>query len=145
MCLITKKKRSKVLKKDIIGYKILKENLSPFYRGGDSYEINKLYQTKLKQSKTPFPADEIVELKYNINNICKHAYRGYNNIMYKETGLKVIGQGFHFCTTIERILSKEGVSESASIYSVIIPKGSKVYFDETNMGVADQIIIHDII
>ena len=138
MCLITKQSEPIILREDLKVYKILlfrhgKNALSSFQRF--EYELGKLYNTKIERSEDIFAYDDIANKKY---------YNGTRsldtrNIFYRDS-LNSYGAGFHFIKTLKRCNRKE-LYEDECIYKCIIPKGSEVYFDETDLGVADQIII----
>ena len=129
MCLVTRQRKPKILKKDLKVYKLLKEgNFSPF----NSFRWNKtnLYKTMFciqkGNGKDMCFADGKSKDKYFSLSQCTE-----------------ISEGFHACVTMERAEElKIGVSWIiCTINEFLIPKGSEVYYDCTGLVVANQMMM----
>ncbi|MCK9574709.1 MAG: hypothetical protein WC979_03365 [Candidatus Pacearchaeota archaeon] len=86
-------------------------------------------------------ADDIVGIHYNIKGPRSYTER----IEYlKKKRLAVYAKGFHFYKTIRRAIDS-GIQKEYVIVECTIPKGSQVYYDETDLGVANKITINKIL
>ena len=142
MCLIVRKGTvSQILENDLIVFKELSlatGSLRSMYNGF-VYNPGKLYKTNIAKSAIFAPYDE--QVFNNVDSIL-HEF-GINWGSDKVLSiLESYGPGFHFATTVERLSlsGKLGVT-----CKCIIPAGSEVIFDETGLGVTDQIIVTMII
>ena len=128
MCLITKQKRVKILKEDLVVYKMIRsvgDRCFAWMRDFE-YTLGFLHKQEMEVNNTPQTAmDEDVLHAYNILNSLEHSIH-----------LTHVHIGFHFATSIERVYDYNEV-----IFECIVPKGSRVYFDKTGLGVTNQIKI----
>jgi len=153
MCLITKQKEPIVLEKDMVVYKL----------GGKVvvYKIGEVATTitgSVEIMRTVHQAHEYILGELNTTEIrCTERDREtaslydnkallhYHSALFKNGYLLShfisIGPGFHWATTVERILA--GISGEEDIYKCIVPAGSQVYFDETHLGVSDKLIVKE--
>lgn len=135
MCLITKQNKPIILKEDLIVYKLVRKwNSNKHYYSLNEnfpYTFNELYKTTIEESTT-WVFNDLISQKY------------YNYLIIKERFF-CFGQGFHFYLTRKRAgLYQYGDSKGSYRHIMVkclIPKGSKVIYDETGLGVSDQIII----
>lgn len=140
MCLITKQSEPIILREDLKVYKILTPSTSEVdiaYSEFQAfkYSLNKLYATKIEEHGELLPYDKISEEKYFGN-----ADWFQRILLFQKKKFKSYREGFHFIKTLKRCNRKE-LDRNECVYKCIIPKGSEVYFDETDLGVANQIII----
>ena len=153
MCLITKQKEPIVLEKDMVVYKL----------GGKVvvYKIGEVATTStgsVEIMRTVHQVHEYILGELNTTEIrCTERDREtaslydnkallhYHSALFKNGYLLShfisIGPGFHWATTVERILA--GISGEEDIYKCIVPAGSQVYFDETHLGVSDKLIVKE--
>ena len=162
MCLITKQNIPETLTKKLTVYK--KVELLPVQfidddgdpelscsssSQGFEYTFGKLYETnittidldtKLSPGATAH-ADDIVGNHYRLRGSNSHDDR----VAYlKRNELIVYAEGFHFHKTLKRAYA-HGIDKDYVIVECTIPKGSQVYYDETDLGVANKIIINKVI
>ena len=153
MCLITKQKEPIVLEKDMVVYKLGRKVV--VYKIGEvattstgsveimrtvhqvhEYILGELNTTEIRcterDRETASLYDNKALLHYH-SNLFKNGYLLSHFIS--------IGPGFHWATTVERILA--GISGEEDIYKCIVPAGSQVYFDETHLGVSDKLIVKE--
>lgn len=130
MCLVTPNKEKKIAEEDMIVYKILNEDLSPFYWEGEAYEIGKLNEIEIQETSDFTDFDEI-SIRYN---------KGY-----KRDELVSFGQGFHSAKSIDRIrdIRKAYSIPVPVLFTCIIPKGSEYYEDNSGLLVSNKIIIKE--
>ena len=146
MCLITKQKEPIILKKDLKVWKVVNEgegekdvrSLSFYFR----YKLNKQYNQHLLMDNHPETyADDIVSEHYKFHK----PSNTFNQVASKMTN---VHQGFHFYKTLKRLNRAYHKERRKQNYYVVIkctiPKGSEVFYDETGLGVANQIIINKI-
>ena len=99
------------------------------------YELGVEYKTKIKKSKdlcfSDSTAKNIIEKK-----IYNEGFKDQNYISY--------GEGFHFFVNKERVESnkKELLENKLVCVECVVPKGSRVYYDETGLGVSNRIILN---
>lgn len=128
MCLITEQKRAKILKEDLVVYKMLRvsgDNIFAWMQAFQ-YEFGFLHKTKMAVDNIAQSAmDDDVVNAYDLDSFLDNS-----------THLTHVHLGFHFATSIKRF---SGYDES--IFKCIVPKGSRVYFDKTGLGVSNQIKI----
>lgn len=139
MCLITKQKKPIILEQDIIVYKkmmcIVVGYASSVYHAFE-YKIGKLYTTTITNSQRGRYADATTSDFYEEYFISIED----SEIKFDEKVI-VYNEGFHFYTTKERA----NKSRNGELWECIIPAGSEVYYDETGLGVTNQIIINKLI
>jgi len=128
MCLITKWKKPKVAKKDIICFKTMRRIEGAITSSFQffEYELDKLYETEMAEDPSGGP----------------HDYKDSKKLEeYVREGIphKIISEGFHAALTIQRL----GWIGFDYIYKCIIPKNSLYYRDATGLIVANQIIIKE--
>ena len=130
MCLVTRQRKPKILKKDLKVYKVLKS-------GNDS-PYNNYHWRKGQLETTKF------SLKTgNGKNFCFADFQSlkkYNDL----SQCTEIGKGFHACMTKERaesVTPKIFTNENYEICEFLIPKGSEVYYDCTGLIVANQMMM----
>ena len=130
MCLVTKQKRVKVLKEDLVVYKLLEErnNELSAWMYCFIYEIGVLYvqEMKVDNDSDSYHDDEVSEA-YNFTQA---------EFQTATMDMTHVHEGFHFATSENRLIDYEAV-----LCECIVPKGSRVYFDKTGLGVANQIKI----
>jgi len=139
MCLITRQKESKILKKDLTVFKFVKEfenNSCMSHVGsyGFIYRKDILNKTTMKRSIDFSPFDDVVERNYPC---CPE----YNDDLIS------IGEGFHSSLRKSRlsdILESYFLKPGTIIAEFVIPKGSEVYEDATGLIVSNQIIFKKI-
>ena len=140
MCLITEQKIAKILKEDLTVYKtlqIVRGNNLKSMKHEFYWDIGRLYKQPLKVDNIPDTmADKIVDDHYFKDGGFCTAARYLTNVH----------DGFHFYCSKERMGKScwHGWGEIVRV-ECTVPKGSRVYFDETGLGVANQIIINKII
>jgi hypothetical protein len=128
MCLVTRQRKAKILKEDIKVYKMIEDgNKSVFERF--TWTKGKLFTTKLGieygHGKDFCFADDV----------CNQMYSGLNNC----TG---ISSGFHACLTKERAKQFDiKWMNNIAVCEFLIPKGSEVFYDETDLIVSNQIMM----
>jgi len=135
MCLITEKS-PKILKEDLVVYKLLRDDLTSIFQGYD-YQLGVLYGPRELEADVEseyFFADSEAKRYYSNNedpeDVRIHLFR-FN--------LHGYAKGFHFYTTKER--ARRSIYNWYSLVECIVPKGSTVVFDSTGLGIASQIKI----
>lgn len=153
MCLITKQKEPIVLEKDMVVYKLGRKVV--VYKIG---EVATTSTGSVEIMRTVHQVHEYILGELNTTEIrCTERDREtaslydnkallhYHSALFKNGYLLShfisIGPGFHWATTVERILA--GISGEEDIYKCIVPAGSQVYFDETHLGVSDKLIVKE--
>ena len=159
MCLITKQKEPIVLEKDMVVYKLGGKVV--VYKIGEvattstgsveimrtvhqahAYILGKLNTTEIRCTERDRETASLYD-----NKALLHYQLHYHSDLFKNGYLLShfisIGPGFHWATTVERILA--GISGEEDIYKCIVPAGSQVYFDETHLGVSDKLIVKELI
>lgn len=132
MCLITRQKKAKILKKDLIVFKFIKENNFSSYHHF-WWEKRRLYLQALSPK--------------SIANKC--AYEGdfsYADCQAQEkyeglTQCYHLSEGFHSCLTKQRAKKARPSEPFTKIVKFLIPKGSKVFYDATELVVSNQIMM----
>ena len=151
MCLITEQKEPEIIDQDLVVYKIVKTDLDkktnkrvawPVYykMGGFRYTEGELNKTEMIKKSGDnnisyfdgMVGDHLAE-KYKI----APNFPGALEQLVRIGVIAAIGQGFHFGTTRRRFCVTD---PNLSISRFIVPAGSEVYFDETGLGVSNQII-----
>jgi hypothetical protein len=144
MCLIAKGKKSIRAKEEMTVYKLGKALKNEFvsYSMYFSYKYNSLYKTKITVCSQRQPvsfADGVDSEHYRKNKVVSE--------IHPMTGHKIINkkywqtvEGFHFFLTSERAKSYFR-TRTLSLVECKIPKGAFVRFDETGLGISNQIII----
>ena len=124
MCLVTKQRKAKIAKKDIVCYKLLADYLSSIYFAC-SYRKGVLMRTDLQVHKAVKG-----DMNECFDNSCYKLY-------YPYTGqTNIISQGFHAALSVKRLKGK-----GWSIYEFLIPAGSEYFIDKTGLIVSNQIIL----
>ncbi len=130
MCLVIRKNSDPIITtEDIVVYKkVIKLNkeevMSPFMFFKYVYDVEYTIDSKLIPYRSGLYADEKAALHYE---------------EVLEIELVYINVGFHFAFTKKRLSSYTG-----TVVTCIIPKGSRMYKDETGFGVSNRIIIKKI-
>ena len=138
MCLVTEQKRVKILKEDLIVYKVVYPSVNDLdhvkaIHMGFRYTIGKLYEQKLRIDNIPDSyADAVVGDHYKF-------WGDFHNIASKMTN---VHNGFHFYCSINR--AQKSLLYRTILVKCTVPKGSRVYFDATGLGAANQIIINEV-
>lgn len=129
MCLITNQEPV-IINQDINVYKILipAENncyISPIM--GFTYEVNKMYKSEISETREDAAFDEI-----SLSFACF-----YKKLKLKP--LKYYAKGFHSAICKERLQTE--VCGGEKIVECVIPKESKIIFDNTGLIISNAIII----
>ena len=132
MCLVTRQRKPKILKKDLKVYKVLRE-------GSRSKYQNFLWEPEISHKEIIHITDN---KKWDRFQFCDDKTM---DKYYKLSGCIEIDKGFHACCTKERA---EGLSADPryscikeEVYAFLIPKGSEVYYDCTGLIVANQMMM----
>ena len=148
MCLITEQTEPIVLKEDLIVYKTLRIPLETrnfkSVTTGFIYDLNRLYETRIKESITPKYYDDEAWCKNIDSDELKEQFFCLNTHeaevrLFQELGMKVYGSGFHSYKTLKR--ANESWSGDG-IFECTIPAGSEIYEDKSNLIVSNKIIIN---
>jgi hypothetical protein len=155
MCLITRQKVATVLEEDMVVYKEVRirimdgKILSPYCH----FEWGNIYSEREPLEVIGYlePID-ISELKpfdpLFFDHQAKRHYLGedaMSNIpdesreQIRRMGLTIIRKGFHFVLKTKRLNCDYHSYSSRKIGEFVVPKGAKVYYDETGIGVTDRI------
>ena len=140
MCLITfTKTEEEVLKEDITVYKTIKNPENAYdicdcrsVHNDYGYNYEKLNKAIVLKA-LPFDKNTSY-LDFQVKDV-------YNKFMGKGDQLKVYSEGYHFFKTLDRARSCLDYKEI--VVKCTIPKGNTVIYDNTNLGVASNIIIHE--
>jgi len=136
MCLITNQKKPHTATCDMVVYKLLRKNASSLYHSTMTYELGKLYKTKimLGTSKYCFDDEDTDEVTKAYG--CNWSY---------DYSIFSFGEGFHSAIYPDRFTSTVGHSFSGwqgkAIFECIIPKGSKYYKNPSGLIVSNKIIV----
>jgi len=166
MCLITKQKEPIIITEDLMVYKILKTGdgdvrYSYYNYSEFRYDCNQLYTTKIETS------DHLSFFDYTARSIvledCSSVFASCNDKSKKSflsnNGFISYGQGFHFITDAGIKLRSPYKNNSyinkykgnhlypfrPVMCKCIIPRGAEVYYDQSGLGIASEIIVTDII
>lgn len=144
MCLMLRRdSKEKVLKEDLIVYKVLRKSSAKLVSNHDHYYIYKLGELN---------EGHIVREQYqnNFDQVFADsvAYRKYcDAIRYERFDCYRIG--FHSIESIDRVMEgghyDEDDAEIQALVKCTIPKGSTIARDETGLIVSNKIIIKEII
>ena len=129
MCLVTRQRKPKILKRDLKVYKVLKE-------GGYSKYTNFCWTPKEL-------CKENIHTTGNRGKDMKYCDSKAMDVYWRLSGCIEIDRGFHACCTKERarkLLAMFGFTEE-SVCEFLIPKGSEVYYDCTGLVVANQMMM----
>jgi hypothetical protein len=110
---------------------------------GFPYKFGKLYSTEIKPSlndyayndisvKNHYKLDDIVDLKMSDENKLKAV---------RENGIEVYSDGFHFFINNDHRTAVR-CYDVGKFVKCTIPAGSEIYFDETGLGITNQLIIN---
>ena len=140
MCLITEQKKSILTTEDMIVWKRLApfSNISPYQEF--KYIPGTLYKTRIKKCNTEPPkfADIISYKFYPELHEISWDKREDMKKLWKKSGFIMITEGFHSYATEERALR---VSANRRLRKFLIPKGSLIYGDATDLIVSNKIIM----
>jgi len=132
MCLITSQEEPIILKTQITVYKHIQRKSEQHIASSLIYEFdyhqNVLYKCEIEETDSRAIYDETVAEKYKISP----------GIIMLKGIYKHFGKGFHSALKINRI--EKYVNSQTELGIFIIPKGSKVYYDETGLIVSNRII-----
>lgn len=147
MCLITEQKEPFITDQDMIVYKVVRESaydnlvFPAFYPSRNfKYDADVLNVTKIES------AYEDSFISFFDNMVGLHLSKKYNldpsdpgrlEDLAKKGIINIIGQGYHFAIERKRLVVND---KTYNIERFIVPAGSDVYFDETGLGVSNQII-----
>ena len=141
MCLITNQINPIILKEDRIVYKKLKciDNIlySPF--NYFEWELNILYETKIKKTNN-YSYFDSEDLKHIIKITGKLDMLDLKTFIKKANFIS-LGEGFHSFDSYFRAMSSRTCG--ISLYKCIIPKGSEIYYNPSNLVVSNKIIIKE--
>ena len=138
MCLVTEQKRVKILKEDLIVYKLFEisgDGISPWSGVyAFNYKVGKTHHQPLTVDNIPSSYHDITVGKaYGFININEGKAFINNPIAVKLTH---IHEGFHSALTLKRL------SYTFDCFECTIPKGSRVFMDKTGLVVSDTIILN---
>ena len=140
MCLITKQKEPIILKEDLVVYKVLDKDLKSAMQEFQ-YAFNTLYEAEIEESENPCFAGSY-DRKYYGKGLILLNLVGPNTITDKS--FIAYGRGIHFASSIERAnIYKNEIYYGARfvIVECLIPAGSEVYYDETGLGITNQLTV----
>lgn len=143
MCLITRQSKPVVLKNDITVYKLLIPRTycsarSHFFPRTYLYE--ECYKTEITINCMGSDIawwDEKVSKEYQLLK------KETDPLKKIDDSLKGISSGFHWATSLERF--NKPINGDLEIFECTVSAGSEIYFDDTGLGVSNQIIVHKII
>ena len=139
MCLITKQKEAEILKEDLTVYKRFHSENGELLPWSDDYRHLLVYKIG-KTYKQPLGVNNIVGSIYD-----GLVYRKYKLCLPLVSNPNIsefthIHKGFHSALTQERL--GEGYSSYHVDCKCTIPKGAKVFKDETGLIVSDKIKVN---
>lgn len=141
MCLITEQTTPEVLKEDLEVFKIV-QLLDDWIRAIHeifTYKLGRLYTAELGiTTEQSCGTDDLVNLVYG----------NFIERTDNKSKLTNVTTGFHFYTTEERMSGSLLLSKyfkNHVVVKCIIPKGSLIMRDSTGLGVANQIIVKEIL
>lgn len=142
MCLITEHTEPRVLDKDMVVYKKLRKTASKNIFISDvfcfQYVLNKLYETDMVVSDGTQQCFDAVATK--VYGTAKERMLDSNNLIS-------VSNGFHSAKNIKRYLVEGSFCRASSevIVKCIIPKGSLIYEDATDLVASNKIIIRRVL
>ena len=146
MCLITTQKKPIILKGNLVVYKsgiicAISPKVIGFQSGHKCYKYAFDYKYETAVGKTPRYVALINFYDRQSKNMLvkKHGHLFDDSMMLLPKFI-CIGKGFHWATTAERYPAPT-IPRTTDIVKCIVPAGSQVYFDESGLGVSNQIII----
>lgn len=135
MCLITRQKKAKILKKDLIVYKCLNQRedgtFNSYFQSDFVWLKNYLYQISYLNPILRTNNFENHGIWYYADSMANNKYRGISQTYY-------ITYGFHACLTRKRC---NQLKYNSIIKEFLIPKGSKVFYDATGLIVSNQMML----
>jgi hypothetical protein len=145
MCLITNQTEPIILEKDLFVYKFCKKEnnkIKPYFYDKSKliYKKNVLNIENIKNSSDDYRRTEFFDRtakNYLFENSNPSIYDLES--MIESNKLKSISSGFHFIASKQRIKLCNNY-EHLKVYTFIIPKGSEVYFDASELGVTNKIM-----
>jgi hypothetical protein len=157
MCLFTKQKTPTITDADMIVYKCVEVRIYPGDHEdfdadvfsliqGFPYVFGKLYSTEIKKSKNDYAYNDVtVKNHYKLDDI---AYKNISDISdenrlkaVRENGIEVYSDGFHFFINNDHRTAVR-CYDVGKFVKCTIPAGSEIYFDETGLGITNQLIIN---
>ena len=148
MCLVVQKNTEKTITtKEMYVYKILRRYSYDVYGAPKNdfiYEKDVLYQTEIKRSYDDISIyDRLAyhSISQQLKSLGVYSYSKQYQFLILNT-FDIYSEGFHFAITYDRL---EIVSYSDILARFIIPVGSEVIYDESGLGVTNQIIFSTIL
>ena len=141
MCLVTKQRDPILTTEDIVCYKIVRENIShnknthPFSSMYNYFDwmLNKAYYTPLSVYET--------DRASNCNFYDYVARTQFDNPNSKNCLFSEISDGFHAMLTYDRAARTTDFDDNEVVVECLIPKGSSIYKDKTDLVVSNKIIM----
>lgn len=152
MCLVTRQKKPIILEEDLVVYKQgrLEKTCSGklvFVSGiqGYGYAFDRLYETGIRQTARRKSCvavfDEIVASNLlNTDNVYAFSQL-FDKFNLLRPEFISISHGFHWALSKERYDNRQPMYGRMNIVACVVPAGSQVYFDDSGLGVSNQIII----
>ena len=133
MCLITRQKKAKITKKDLVVFKCLNNGDISVSRYFPWIE-GQLVKCDLKIIKREHPSNNHGGDWFYADHITNGIYNGLSNCY-------AISVGLHACTTKERAKRLADCYDTNIIEEFLIPKGSEVFYDVTGLIVSNQMMM----
>ena len=151
MCLITKKKKVKIAKRDIKVWKLLRDDLSSIYQEGFQHELGVLKSAKIgfvgnQYSWQPFTDDISQSLSETFPNWSNWGDSKAKRLLARENMI-CIDTGFHSFTKKNGVKEFKSSNETFLSYlgcgfstiECVIPEGSEYFKDEFGLIVSNQL------
>lgn len=144
MCLVTNDLTRYVAEEDMTVYKTLTEwddgKLTSCYYGRFEYEIGKLYEAEIEESKEKCFYDD-VDIRF-----FEELYQVDVVQVFEKGNLMIIGSGFHSAERKYRLEHVRNYDATASvIVRCTVPKGATYHRTPTGLIVSDKIIVNEIV
>lgn len=138
MCLVTRQRKPRITKRDLVVYKVINVNyltkaIHSRYFPEFIWRKGKMEETKLDYSRTEYNSAERFDREVD-NKYCKGNFGSNNYEIITE-----VGRGFHATKTRKRLM--ECGYSWESIMKFLIPKGSEVFTDITGLIVSNQMMM----
>jgi hypothetical protein len=150
MCLITRQKKAIILKEDLIVYKLgyvqPRNGKTNFLSILQSYEyaLGHLHETVICHTSRTNLCVQIWDCLSLPEGIQRKANLfGKNGLLLPE--FISIGKGFHWATRCNRFRFNFMNHYRRIIVECLVPAGSQVYYDDSGLGVSNQIILTKIV
>lgn len=159
MCLVTRSNvKETVLEEDMVVWKLVQRERDPMYVYSHFqtfvYKRGKRYMTCIRKMDSPktleyFDDASIRPFYDDMENVKVLSLNAKSNMVsnrLKEGKLSQYDIGFHFAVEKQRLrntidlASMEYADLTVKITRFVVPKGAKVVFDESGLGVASEII-----